>query len=296
MVCFGLLEYGGDYIQVCSMSEKNSKPSSNTDNKTPRKIQQVLASTWKWTCKILKWPALIAVPCLVFAGTAWWSMLSSLSNEVQQVPDLRGKPVEEARFILASRGLNLVLEEREIHSQEIARGDVIETNPASGAKIKRGRNVHAFLSAGIKTRLVPNLLNKSAVAAQMLGRQQGFTVRSAGSIYSEAIPVGHVIAQNPEPNTAFIARQVEILISKGEHPRLISMPDVVGRPLLSVLQELKRNNLPVVVRRRGESADISNNEEYELRQYTIYRQYPDAGSFINLGNPEIVILRVEWSN
>jgi len=245
---------------------------------------------------MVKWPVLIGMPMAVFAAVAWWSMLAALNTDVQVVPDLRGKSVDEASFMLSSRGLSLEVGERTLFSQEIAAGSIMESVPQPGDRLKRGRSVKVYLSAGIKTRLVPNLIDKSVVAAQMLGKQQGFTVKSAQSAYSETVPVGHVISQDPEPNTAFISQMVEILVSKGAHPRLVTMPQCSGRPLLPVLQELRSLRLPVVVRRRGETADISSREDFELRQYSIYRQYPEAGRFINLDNPGVVILRVDWSS
>jgi beta-lactam-binding protein with PASTA domain len=259
-----------------------------------RKALEWLQTAGRISWRIMKWPLLVAVPIGVFTFTAWWSLISALSGEVLTVPDVRGKTIDDARFALASRSLDMTISEQEKHSQEIDKGLVIESDPPAGSKIKRGRNVKVTLSAGFKRVMVPNLLWKSVREAEMLGRQRGFRIISRDTAYSGTVPVGHIIAQDPDPDTAFVTETMNVLVSLGPHPKLMLVPKMEGKLLLPVLQDLREKGLPVTVRRRGESRDISTSDPYELRRMEIYRQWPEAGSYIDLISPETIILRVDW--
>lgn len=246
--------------------------------------------------KGLKWAFIIGVPVAVFAFTAWWSLISALSSDVQVVPDLRGSTQEEAKFALSSRSMKVSISEENKFSQEIDKGNVLETDPPAGAEVKRGRTIKLILSSGFKKVLVPDLMNKSVREAQILGEQNSFRVRQDDKVFSETVPVGHIVSQSPAPHTAFLTQTVDVLVSKGPRRKLVMVPDMVDSPLLPVLQQLRKSGMRVTVRRRGSSRDISNDEPFELRQMIIYRQDPLPGTFIDLVNQDEIILRVDWNS
>lgn len=257
------------------------------------KARRLTKKSFVFIYKVFKWPVLIAVPLLVFAISAWWSLISSLSSEVQTVPDLVGKTQQEARFLLSSRGLDMLRDDAPRFSQVIDRGLILAHSPTAGTKIKRGRNVKVKLSAGFRRVLVPNLVMKSIREAELIARQKGLKLRERDSVYSDSIPPGRIIAQDPEPSSAFLTENIEVISSRGPAPKQVMVPDFEGRPLLPVLQFLRENGFKVTVRARGGSGDISYRDPFELRSYTIYRQSPAAGTFVYLMSPETIILRVE---
>ena len=264
---------------------------------TPKKKFNATEMMSKVTSGLLtagKWALIIGVPMAVFALSAWWSLISALSSDVQVVPDLRGATVEEARFALSSRSMKAAISEETKYSQEIEKDSVLETDPPAGSEVKRGRTIQLILSSGFKRVLVPDLMNKSVREAQLLGEQNSFAVRTDDAVFSETIPVGHIVSQSPAPHTAFLTQTVDVLVSKGPRRKLVMVPDMVDRPLLPVLQKLRQKGMRVTVRRRGSNRDISNEEPFELRQMRIYRQNPMPGSFIDQMNPEEIILRVDW--
>jgi beta-lactam-binding protein with PASTA domain len=191
--------------------------------------------------------------------------------------------------------MKLEISDTQKHSQEIDAGLVLESNPPSGAKIKRGRTVRVILSSGFPKALVPDLIAKSVREAQLLGDQENFTVRMQDLVFSESVPVGHIVAQVPEPNSHFINKVVHVLISRGPNRKLGKVPDFIDRPLLPVLRELRAQGMPFKVWRRGEGTrDISNNDPFELRRMRVYRQSPEPGTLVDMASPETIILRVDW--
>lgn len=245
--------------------------------------------------KALKWPLLIALPVVIFLISAWLSLLSSLSSDVKTVPDLINMYPEQAREQLSVRSLKLAINEKREFSDWHDEGTVTAQEPGLGARIKRGRTVHVTLSAGPRNVLVPNLQGMSLREAQLIAEQKGFKLRRRLSIYSDIVQEGCVIAQSPQPSTAFVTESIDVLESKGPRPRLALIPRMEGQPLLPVLDLLRSEGVKVLVFARGSSEEISNRDRFELRRCVIYRQSPKAGLFIQLPSSEEVILRVDWS-
>ncbi len=249
----------------------------------------------KFMLRVLKWPALLALPLLIFALAAWWSLISSLSSDVREVPDLIDMQPEGAAEILSMRSLRLEVEDQRKYSDIYGEGRILGQEPAAGSRIKRGRNVSVTLSAGFRQILVPNLAGMSLREATLVAEQKGFKVRRRLTSYSEEVQEGSVIAQTPQPSTPIITEFIDVLESRGSRPKLVMLPRLVGRPLLPVLDALRDQGLRVIVMREGSTQDISGGDRFELRHYQIYRQSPEAGEFVTIPGSEEVILRVRWS-
>lgn len=245
--------------------------------------------------RVFKWPVLIALPLLIFAVAVWWSLISSLSGDVKEVPDLIDLLPAEAAERLAMRSLKLEVEEQRKYSDIYVEGRILSQNPAAGSRIKRGRTVRVALSAGFRQILVPNLLGMSLREATLVAEQKGFRVRRSLSAFSEEVPEGSVIAQTPQPSTPFITEFIDVLESRGPRPKLVMLPRLVGKPLLPVLDALRDQGLRVIVMRQGSTQDISGGDRFELRHYQIYRQSPEAGEFVTIPGSEEMILRVRLS-
>ena len=245
--------------------------------------------------RILKWPVLVAIPLIIFALAAWWSLHWSLSGDVRTVPDLIDLTAQEAQQKLSLRSLRLEVEEQKRHSDLYAEGHILEQEPKAGSQIKLGRHVKVTLSAGFRRVLVPSLINMSLREAQLVAEQKGFKVRRGLIAYCEDVPEGSVIAQSPQPSTPFITEFIDVLESRGPRPKLVMLPRLEGRPLLPVLDFLRSEGVSVVVWARGSTQDISNGDRFELRHYVIYRQSPEAGEFITIPGSVDVILRVRWN-
>lgn len=263
-------------------------------NDTDKTLKTRLLGYGRATWKFLKWPVLLAVPIGVFTFAAWWSLISALTNDVLTVPDLRGRTLEEARFALSSRSLTAEISEEREHSQEIDVDLVLRSDPAAGSRLKRGRTVRLVLSSGFERVLVPDLLNKSLREAELLGDQRDFRVGNINRAYSEAVPIGRIIAQNPAPHTALVTETVDVLVSAGPHPSLMLIPDMDGKPVLPIRDALRAKGLNVEIYPRGGNEDISNADPFQLRRMYVYRQWPPAGSFMDMASAETIILRVDW--
>ena len=93
------------------------------------------------------------------------SVLLYISSGMTKVPDLTGKPKDEATNILQSQRFNITIQE--VPSETAAKGTVISSNPAPGSSVQQGAMITLSVSSGMS---MPNLTGKTlAKARQELG-------------------------------------------------------------------------------------------------------------------------------
>lgn len=123
--------------------------------------------------------------------------------------DIIGKPLEEARAILASAGLR-VSKTVAVASEEQP-GIVLKVSPDAGSTVEAGSGVTLEIASGNVQ--VPNLVGKSEIEAKTLLTQAGFLVKTA-TAFDANQPLGIVLAQAPASGeTKIIGSSVTITIN-----------------------------------------------------------------------------------
>jgi serine/threonine-protein kinase len=109
-------------------------------------------------------------------------------------------------------------------------GTVLSQSPGPGTSLARGALVTLDVSAGEQTVEVPPALGASEQQARALIETSGLEV---GTVSEKAVPNvarGSVAAATPAPGSQVpVPARVDLVVSSG--PPLVSVPDVVGRPL-----------------------------------------------------------------
>jgi eukaryotic-like serine/threonine-protein kinase len=189
---------------------------------------------------------LLAVALLVTAGlSALTTMRVVLRTQEVVVPSLVGKPLAEAGALAARRRLVLRVEGRR-NDPKLGRDLIVEQEPAPGAGIKRQRSVRVWVSLGPRRLTIPKV--------------EGESVRSGRLLLDQAqVPVGRVIEVNDVAEEGTILQQhppmgetdtlsaegASLLVSRGPGNREFVMPDLIGRPALTVLETLRVAGLKV---------------------------------------------------
>ena len=123
--------------------------------------------------------------------------------------DIIGKPLEEARAILASAGLR-VSKTVAVASEEQP-GIVLKVSPDAGSTVEAGSGVTLEIASGNVQ--VPNFVGKSEIEAKTLLTQAGFLVKTA-TAFDANQPLGIVLAQAPASGeTKIIGSSVTITIN-----------------------------------------------------------------------------------
>ena len=167
------------------------------------------------------------------------------------LPSVAGLTPEAAQNLIAK--LPLVIQPlAEEFSTTVPKGYVIDSNPPTGEKVKRGSSVIIRVSKGIEQIALASYVGKSSDQALNELQDAGFAVTSTYE-YSETRLAGEVVSQKPAGGgTADKGAKVALVISKGTAYAYI--PNLFSIDEAKAVQALKDLDLKVVVKKIGKKA------------------------------------------
>ncbi len=161
----------------------------------------------------------------VASGTAVDLTLSKGAEPIA-VPDIVGMSRSAAEMALASAGLT-VEEVTKAYSTSVPAGAVVRQEPVAGTRVALNSAVHLVLSKGMAPIAVPDITGMSQAAAESVLGAVGLTIETVTEVYSDSVPVGEVISQEPTAGFSVAPNsRVRLVVSKGVEPVVI--PNVVG--------------------------------------------------------------------
>lgn len=145
----------------------------------------------------------------------------SKGPELVKVPDVRLKPVAEARAQLEAAGFKIG-EEYESFDETVERGLVIRTEPLPNSTQPKGTAVDLYVSKGPAAAwVIPNLIGLTVEDARQKLAALGCVLADAiPSVPSAEFPAGRIVRQEPGPGTP--AREgmvVSVAVSAGPGPQ-----------------------------------------------------------------------------
>ncbi|MCW2707823.1 MAG: serine/threonine protein kinase [Frankiales bacterium] len=185
------------------------------------------------------------------------------------VPPLRGKDPSEASALLTAQGLTVSAQTLE-YSASVPDGKVIRTDPAAGAKLKPRTAVKLYVSKGPQPIGVPDLQGKTQAEATSTLEGLGFRVAFTSS-FSDTVPQGTVISNQPNSGTAAKGATVTLNVSKG--PDVVTVPDVTNQSPKSATDALQAAGFRV----KRRDAFFSSGK-------TVYATDPRAGTKAKRGS------------
>jgi serine/threonine-protein kinase len=173
-------------------------------------------------------------------------LVVSLGKDRITMPDVTDVSLAQAETTLHSRGIDYDPTPSVASSVRVARGLVIQTDPAGNSRMKRSTIVHFTVSKGPPSVVVPNVENgvPYAKAAATLTKEHFVPTRI--DVYNDTVPAGGVIAIDlagePRPYGSTIA----VRVSKG--PEFVTIPDFhILEPLSELQPQLEHLGLHVDV-------------------------------------------------
>lgn len=155
------------------------------------------------------------------------SLTVSLGPERYAIPDLRGLTVDQAGEELAKVKLvtGRVLQS---YSETVASGLVIRSDPPFGSaqaeNVPVDTAIRLIVSRGPRPIKVGNWVGKDAEDAEQALVKRGLKVDVTKEQFSDTVPDGAVISQDPRSGTLFKGQTVEFVVSEG--PELVEVPPV----------------------------------------------------------------------
>lgn len=179
-------------------------------------------------------------------GTGTVTLTISRGPDIVTVPDLSGTPVADAKRKLRDRGLIPGTVNRAF-DEEVAKGSVIRTDPASGSKRRPDTAVGLTVSRGAAVD-VPGVLGSERADAADTLRAAGFQVRFADQPVFSTQDKGTVARQNPaEGSRGGKGDTITLTLSKG--PEMIPVPDVTGKNVDDAKKQLTDLGFQVEVKK-----------------------------------------------
>jgi serine/threonine-protein kinase len=153
------------------------------------------------------------------------TLIVSKGLERYKVPPVSGTFDQAQQTLQSIPEVQVSQQAKADDSGKIAAGQVIGTNPAAGVSVKRRQAIVVYVSSGPPSVAVPDVTGKKKDDAEAKLTDAGFTV-SFSDEYSDSVPEGNVISQNPGPGTAVKFSTVSVVVSKG--PPLVTIPEIAN--------------------------------------------------------------------
>ncbi|MEU3981877.1 Stk1 family PASTA domain-containing Ser/Thr kinase [Streptomyces sp. NPDC026672] len=158
-------------------------------------------------------------------GNASVALTISDGPETVTVPDLEGRTLTEAKTLLTKEGLQPGMITRAF-SDDVPRGSVIATDPATGTTRRAGSAVALVVSKGSPVD-VPDVTGEDLDGAKQDLEDAGLVVKISDQEVGSLFDKGLVAEQTPTGGgRAAEGDTVTLTLSKG--PEMVEVPDVVG--------------------------------------------------------------------
>ncbi len=189
-----------------------------------------------------------------------------------QVPEVSGLSRSAARGKLLEAGFEV--REREEASDEVAQGDVIDTEPGAGTPLVLGGTVRLLVSTGKEAVDVPNVVGDQRADAESALGDAGFSVRVREQEDLDAEP-GVVLSQDPAGGRqAPKGSPVTVVVAK--QSTQVEVPDTAGDDEGSAIEALSGAGFKV----RRTFVDVASEDEDGL----VVSQDPVGGSKATRGS------------
>lgn len=167
--------------------------------------------------------ALIALLLIAGGLSAYWWWNAYGPGSYLTMPQTTGRSASAVESDLKAMGLEVLIEEN--FSDTVAKGVVIETDPAGGELVHRDADVRLIVSLGVDMRTVPSLVGMAKDEAVRVLTAEKLAVGTTSTEYSEEVGEGLVISQSIDADESVPHdTRVDIVVSKGREP--LKVPDL----------------------------------------------------------------------
>lgn len=199
------------------------------------------------------------------------TLVVSLGPERYDVPALGNMTEDKAQD--AIRDGHLVFgDSTQKFSETVPAGSVITSTPAAGTTVKPGTSVDLVVSKGRRPIEIKDWTGKSADLAVAALERRKLVVEITGEEYSDSVPEGDVISQDPASGPLYKGDTVALVVSQG--PELVEVPRVIAMGVEAATEKLEALGFEVVV---------ENSDNY-IGLGFVFSTSPGAGDDVAVGS------------
>lgn len=183
---------------------------------------------------------------LILISVGLFNMFSSSGGKDVEVPNIIGMTLDDAKSKLED--IELVLVDAGTEKSDKPEGTIIKIDPKEGSTVKAKSKVRVIVSSGQSKVKMPDLREEDTETANKILQSLNLKIDSTTEEYSDDIPKGQIISQNPAKNTEIDTNtKISVVISKGEQVRLSTVPSVEGLSLDEAKSKLDNSRLKVSI-------------------------------------------------
>ena len=162
---------------------------------------------------------------MVYGAYNYW--LGEIPANVT-VPKYLGKSSDEAKAILAKKGLKLKIA-RESYDPKIPAGTVLSGDPKEGRNVRSQREVLVTVSAGSAPIKMVDFSKLSLEQARSIILQHGLRLGQSIEQYHPRVPRGYICGQYPDPGESLRRSEpITLIVSRGPQPTEIDAQKGIG--------------------------------------------------------------------
>lgn len=205
------------------------------------------------------WIGAVVTAFVVLIGLGAWWYTTQGPGAYTTVPPVAGETAEDARAILTSADLGVVVLSE--FSDDVPTGLVITTEPGAQEQIGKGETVKLIVSKGQRMETVPDVTGVLEADALQLLKDVGFEAGNKDLVWSDTAPEGEIISTSPAADESVPWNTpIDLEVSKGPQP--IVVPNVTGLTEERARSLLSSFAMEVTVQ-GGRSKDVAKGEIYE---------------------------------
>lgn len=208
--------------KVMPIIKEPTKPIGSAEKPVEEKVQEPKLAPVKKPAK-KKWPlllgALVAIILLVVVA------INALTPNKVDVPDVKNLPVHEAIAQLEKAGF-VIGEQEELNSEDIAAGNIINTEPRAGVERVKKTEIKLLVSIGRETVTLDNYVGKQAEQVKAMLATRFAEVRT-NWVFSDA-PEGEIIKQEPAMGAEVVASETTIVFEASKGKELTKVASLKG--------------------------------------------------------------------
>ena len=166
------------------------------------------------------------------------TLFVSKGPQLFPLANLDGLSLEQAKDALAGAEMTLG-RVSEKYDEQAPAGTILSQAPAKDTPVRHGTAVSLVVSKGPQPLPVPDVRGMDRAAAVKAISDAGLTAKvAAEEIFDKKAPAGTVLRQSPSDGTLNRGGTVTLTLSKG--PRLVEVPNFVGKSAKQAERELKK--------------------------------------------------------
>ncbi len=192
------------------------------------------------------------------------------SNKEVEVPDLQGWDFDDAKDALEDMGLEIEIQ-MSLTSKLFKENEIMSQTPSKESMVKQGTVIKVSVSKGEAVIEVPDLRGKNLSAARYSLESSGYTVGEVEKTFSEDVPAGLVMSQDPGWGVKLASgKAVNLVISKGSEED--NTLDLIGMSRDEALSAIEAKGFKI-----GEITEVNDPS---VEKDHVISQDPQAGTVI----------------